>query len=63
MSRAALVNPWDPSTSTTSASAPKIGSRLMLAWFGLCVAAAMVGTTLTAGVPQDRAQVQSARLH
>ena len=57
MSRAALVNPWDASTVRTSTSGLAKGTKAVLVWFGLCVAAATVGTALTAEVPGNRAHM------
>jgi hypothetical protein len=61
MSHIPLVNPWDTSTSRQSFSASPSGSKIVLVWFGLCVVVAVVGTTLTAGVPQTRAQMLLAK--
>lgn len=61
LSHVSLVNPWDTSTSRKSFSASPIGSKIVFVWFGLCIVVAVIGTTLTASVPQTRAHVLLAK--
>ena len=61
MSRIALVNPWDASPLRTSTFGLSKGAKGVLVWFGLCVAAATIGTILTSEVPADRAQMLVAK--
>jgi hypothetical protein len=58
MSRAAILNHWDSSKrSQRAASDPTVGMVPVLAWFGICISAAVIGTYVTSDAPVDRARL------
>jgi len=61
MSRREPFKLW--SAASPSASGPELskGAKIVLIWFGLCVAVATAGTRLTAEIPAQRAQTQIAQ--
>ena len=61
MSIVALVNPWETANSRKMNLGPAKGAKAVLIWFGLCIAMATVGTTLTSGIPEGRAQLMVAK--